>query len=67
MTDTFQNRTDSSNSDPLQSCITQMLAEAPTDARNIIPKGKIEALGESHYGLGYIYSNLGAVDALQGK
>lgn len=24
-----------------------MLAEAPTDARNIIPKGKIEALGES--------------------
>ncbi|MEO1187504.1 MAG: NAD-glutamate dehydrogenase [Pseudomonadota bacterium] len=47
MTDTFHENPKSSKDDPLQSCVTQMLAEAPADARNIIPKGKIEALGAS--------------------
>ncbi|MEL7285685.1 MAG: NAD-glutamate dehydrogenase domain-containing protein, partial [Pseudomonadota bacterium] len=47
MTDTLRPSSKTSNSDPLQSCITQMLAEAPTDSRNIIPNGSIEALGTS--------------------
>ncbi len=47
MTDTFRTNPTSSNTDPLQSCITQMLAEAPMDSRKIIPTGKIEALGAS--------------------
>lgn len=33
--------------DPLESCIAQMLAEIPSDARGAIPKGNIEALGSS--------------------
>ena len=34
-------------SDPLTSCIAQMLAEFPADTRNAIPKGNIESLGTS--------------------
>lgn len=37
----------SRNSDPLSSCIAQMLAEVPADSRNSIPKGNIESLGKS--------------------
>lgn len=33
--------------DPLSSCIAQMLAEVPSDPRNSIPQGKIEALGRT--------------------
>ena len=47
MTDTIRTNPGSRNSDPLKSCIAQMLAEVPSDSRNIIPQGKIEALGVS--------------------
>ena len=47
MTDTFRANPSSSKTDPLKSCIAQMLAEVPSDSRNIIPKGKIESLGAS--------------------
>ena len=47
MTDTIRENDKSSKSDPLQSCITQMLAEAPSDTRKIVPTGKIEALATS--------------------
>ena len=35
------------DSDPLASCIAQMLAEVPSDSRKSIPKGHIESLGKS--------------------
>lgn len=47
MTDTVHPNPESGKSDPLQSCIAQMLAEAPSDTRKIIPTGKIEALAHS--------------------
>ena len=47
MTDTIRSNPESSKTDPLQSCIAQMLAEAPSDTRKIIPTGKIEALAQS--------------------
>ena len=39
------NKTEKSN--PLHSCIAQMLAEIPADSRHSIPKGNIETLGKS--------------------
>ena len=47
MTNTSRANPSSSKTDPLKSCIAQMLAEVPSDSRNIIPKGKIESLGAS--------------------
>ncbi|MEM9570265.1 MAG: NAD-glutamate dehydrogenase [Pseudomonadota bacterium] len=47
MTDTIRTNPESSKSDPLQSCIAQMLAEAPSDTRKIVPTGKIEELATS--------------------
>ncbi|MHA7900862.1 MAG: NAD-glutamate dehydrogenase [Henriciella sp.] len=42
-----QTKTESRNNDPLKSCITQMLAEVPSESRHIIPKGNIETLARS--------------------
>ena len=47
MADDSQKPTNSRNSNPLESCIAQMLAEVPADSRNSIPKGNIESLGRS--------------------
>jgi len=45
MADNSQLSDKSSNIDPLESCIAQMLAEVPADSRKAIPKGNIETLG----------------------
>lgn len=47
MADHSQSPPESRNSDPLASCIAQMLAEVPADSRNSIPSGNIETLGKS--------------------
>ena len=47
MADHSHTSQDTGTKDPLQSCIAQMLAEIPSDTRNSIPKGNIEALGQA--------------------
>ena len=47
MADHSQTSDNPRNSDPLASCIAQMLAEVPPDSRNSIPRGNIETLGKS--------------------
>ncbi len=47
MADNSMTASDNKTIDPLSSCIAQMLAEIPSDARNTIPKGKVEMMAES--------------------
>ena len=47
MADNSQASEKHSTTDPLESCIAQMLSEVPTDSRKSIPKGNIESLGKS--------------------
>nr|WP_083332414.1 NAD-glutamate dehydrogenase [Hyphomonas sp. Mor2] len=47
MADNSHSPDNSRTSDPLSSCISQMLAEVPADSRNSIPRGNIETLGKS--------------------
>ena len=47
MADTPPSSAKSTHKDPLASCISQMLSEVPSDARKAIPRGSIEALGNS--------------------
>src|SRR6056297_1786641 len=47
MEHTPQDSSKTGKNDPLASCISQMLAEIPSESRNTIPKGNIEALANS--------------------
>ncbi|MEO1661949.1 MAG: NAD-glutamate dehydrogenase [Pseudomonadota bacterium] len=47
MADISMTALNKSKNDPLKSCIAQMLAEIPSDARNSVSTGKIETLAES--------------------